>query len=811
MDNVQNNQQQIEANSGEMIQFKDLYYLCLAKWYWFIISILACLSIAIYYLLSTPSVYTRSAELLINDNSKGNSAFSADMGGFENLGLFKSNMNVKNELIALRSPASMYEVVKRLRLDMSYMTEGRFHDQVAYGKDLPVEVSLLEANDETSVGFTLNVNTKGEVQLSEFKDKGKDIDEKKTVKGKINETIETPVGKLIVTPTQFYQKDEAVTLKVNRSPLYAVSSAYSAKLSASLGEKDASVIAMSFQDVCPQRAEDVLNTLITVYNENWVKDKNKIAVSTSMFINERLKVIEQELGSVDENISSYKSKNLLPDIQAASQLYMNQSSETNAQLLTLNNQLYMARYVRSYLTDGAHKHQLLPANSGIGAQNIETQIASYNDKLLQRNSLVASSSEKNPLVVDLDQALVSMEKAIITSIDNQLQTLQTQIKSLKDLEVETTSRIAASPTQAKDLLSVERQQKVKEALYIFLLQKREENELSQAFTAYNTRIITPPSGSKLPTAPKKQMILLVALVLGAAIPVGIVFLREMMNTKLRGRKDLENIKAPFIGEVPLYLVGANRRKHFIPGKTIEKSNKSLVVQEGNRDIINEAFRVLRTNLEFMVGKEEQGIVLTVTSFNPGSGKTFISMNMAVSLAIKGKKVLVVDGDMRHASASQYVKSPKKGLSNYLSGNEDDVESLFIRGSIHTNMDVLSVGSIPPNPTELLYNDRFATFVANMKKKYDYVIIDCPPIEIVADTQIISKYSDRTVFVLRAGLLERTMIPELDRLYTEKKYKNLSIVLNGTETASGGHYAYQYGYKYGYKYGYHAYGGYYGSK
>lgn len=261
MDNVQNNQQP-EENGGEMIQFKDLYYLCLAKWYWFIISILACLSLAVYYLLSTPSVYTRSAELLINDNSKGNSAFSADMSGFENLGLFKSNMNVKNELIALRSPAAMYEVVKRLRLDMNYMSEGRFHDLVAYGKDLPVEVSLLDANDETSLGFVLNINKKGEVLLSEFSEKGEKLEDKKNIAGKLNEIIETPVGKMIVTPTTFYPKDEDIKLKVTRNPLYAVSSAYSAKLSASLGEKDASVIAMSFQDVCQQRAEDVLNMLI---------------------------------------------------------------------------------------------------------------------------------------------------------------------------------------------------------------------------------------------------------------------------------------------------------------------------------------------------------------------------------------------------------------------------------------------------------------------------------------------------------------------------------------------------------------------
>jgi tyrosine-protein kinase Etk/Wzc len=339
-------------------------------------------------------------------------------------------------------------------------------------------------------------------------------------------------------------------------------------------------------DVCIQRAEDLLNTLIAVYNENWVKDKNQIAVSTSMFINDRLGVIEGELGNVDENISSFKSEHLLPDVQAASNLYMTQSSETSSKILALNTQLSMARYIRGYLTSSNGQNQLLPANSGLESTNIEKQISDYNAMQLQRNSLVANSSEQNPLVQDLDQSLKALRGAVVISIDNLITSLNTQIRSLQQNEKETTGKIAASPDQAKYLLSVERQQKVKEALYLFLLQKREENELSQAFTAYNTRIITPPTGKMIPTAPIKRNILLVAFTLGLLIPVVIIFLKENMDTAIRGRKDIEGLTLPFIGEIPQ---GGNRKRGLFAPKKKEDYHL-VVVKEKNRNVINEAFR-----------------------------------------------------------------------------------------------------------------------------------------------------------------------------------------------------------------------------
>ena len=789
------NQKNIKpGQQDDFLRIQDLLYLCLARWKWFVLSLVVTIGVATVYLLRTPAVYTRTASVLIKEDSKSKSV-SSDLESFSEFGLFQSGTNVNNELITFQSPALMTEVVKRLRLDMNYFVPGKFHRKVAHGLTLPVDVTIRDLPENESAGFTLEVQPDGTLFLSDFTRNGTELDGK-DIKGSLLDSIPTPLGKIIIHTTPNYVKGEAYILYISKSSLYNAVNSYSSNLSISLNNEKASVIDLSLKDNSTQRAEDVLSMLISVYNENWVKDKNQIAVSTSMFINERLGVIEQELGNVDEDISSYKSEHLLPDVQAASSMYMAQSSQTNAQILSLNNQLYMTRYIRNYLANDANRTQLLPANSGIESANIESQIAEYNKQLLQRNSLVANSSTENPLVVDMDQALASMRGAIIRSIDNRIVTLNSQIKSLRQTEQQTTSRIAANPTQAKYLLSVERQQKVKEALYLFLLQKREENELSQAFTAYNTRIVTPPHGSMLPTSPVRKNIFMVAFALGLLIPVVIIFTRENMNTRVRGRKDLENVTVPFIGEIPLF----TRKKKGIFGKKPQEV-KAVVVKEGSRDIINEAFRVLRTNLEFMTGKDKTSNVIIVTSFNPGSGKSFLTMNIAVSFAIKEKKVLVIDGDLRHGSASSYIDSPAKGLSDYLGGRIDNLDEIIVPDPRHKSMDILPVGTIPPNPTELLFDERLKQVIDTVKEQYDYVLIDCPPIELVADTQIIEKQADRTIFVVRTGLLERSMLAELEKIYEEKKYKNMSLILNGTE-GSGGRYGYRYGYHYGYGSGYH---------
>lgn len=780
----------------DFIRIQDLWSMFVPKWYWFAISLFITLTIAVLYLLSTPPIYTRTAAILVKDNSKSSSSTSA-MNDFSDLGIFKSNTNINNELLTLKSPTLMTEVVNRLGLNETFTIRKGLKNVDLY-KVSPVTITFCD-KIEVPLSFTIKFSSKEAFAISELEISGEDIGE--TLSAQMGDSIQTSAGIMIVSPTQeFTDAFIGTSIRYVRGSVRAAVDTYSNALVAELGNEDATIINLSINDTSIRKAEDILNTLIEVYNENWIRDKNQIAVSTSQFISDRLGVIESELGHVDENISSYKSEHLLPDVQAASSLYMAQSAENNKELSTLNNQLSTAQYIRRELNT-KQLDQTLPANSGIVSANIETQISEYNNLVLDRNRLIANSSEKNPLVKNMASSLQSMQRTIIQSVDNLIVSLNTQIRSLRRQEEATTNRLASNPNQAKYLLSVERQQKVKEELYLYLLQKREENELSQAFTAYNTRLITAPRGSMFPTAPRKMNILLVAFAVGLLVPAVGIFMKENMNTKVRGRKDLENLSIPFIGEIPQY--SGTKKKWWEFKHRKRQDMKTIVVNEGNRNIINEAFRVLRSNMDFMASKDNNQHVFVLTSFNPGSGKSFLAINIAISFAIKKKKILVIDGDLRHRTVSSYVDSPNKGLSDYLNNQIEDWKEIIVSYKGYTNLHILPIGTIPPNPTELLEDSKLAMLIEALRPEYDYIFIDCPPVDIVADAQIIEKWADRTIFVVRSGLLDRSMLSELENMYTRKRFKNLSMILNGTESTGG-----RYGYRYGYHYGYASY---YGSK
>lgn len=782
--------------ADDFIRIQDLWSMFVPKWYWFAISLFITLTIAVLYLLSTPPIYTRTAAILVKDNSKSSSSTSA-MNDFSDLGIFKSNTNINNELLTLKSPTLMTEVVNRLGLNETFTIRKGLKNVDLY-KVSPVTITFCDKT-EVPLSFTIKFSSKEAFAISELEISGEDIGE--TLSAQMGDSIQTSAGIMIVSPTQeFTDAFIGTSIRYVRGSVRAAVDTYSNALVAELGNEDATIINLSINDTSIRKAEDILNTLIEVYNENWIRDKNQIAVSTSQFISDRLGVIESELGHVDENISSYKSEHLLPDVQAASSLYMAQSAENNKELSTLNNQLSTAQYIRRELNT-KQLDQTLPANSGIVSANIETQISEYNNLVLDRNRLIANSSEKNPLVKNMASSLQSMQRTIIQSVDNLIVSLNTQIRSLRRQEEVTTNRLASNPNQAKYLLSVERQQKVKEELYLYLLQKREENELSQAFTAYNTRLITAPRGSMFPTAPRKMNILLVAFAVGLLVPAVGIFMKENMNTKVRGRKDLENLSIPFIGEIPQY--SGTKKKWWEFKHRKRQDMKIIVVNEGNRNIINEAFRVLRSNMDFMASKDNNQHVFVLTSFNPGSGKSFLAINIAISFAIKKKKILVIDGDLRHRTVSSYVDSPNKGLSDYLNNQIEDWKEIIVSYKGYTNLHILPIGTIPPNPTELLEDSKLSMLIEALRPEYDYIFIDCPPVDIVADAQIIEKWADRTIFVVRSGLLDRSMLSELENMYTGKRFKNLSMILNGTESTGG-----RYGYRYGYHYGYASY---YGSK
>ena len=790
-------------NSNQSVPLSDIFFRTLHYWPWLLLSIIVCVGLGFLYVARQPYIYTESASLLIKEEGKGKST-TGGYDEFGEFGLFSNNTNIQNEIMSLKSPDLMEVVVHRLNLDMNYYLPGRFHKIVAFGSTLPVTVALPDFPDNGSLEFTLNINGK-DLTIEDLKEPGKDEEETRYT-GVMNDTIETSVGPIIVTPNSTYQGADGAQsftgkLEVQKIPINAAVGSYENRLGVTLDANQGTVINLTFSDQNIQRADEVLSTVIGVYNENWIRDRNQIAVSTSNFINERLAVIEDELGHVDSDISSYKSQLLVPDVGTAAGAYFAENQQLSQEIMSLNNQIQMTRYVRNYLTSGGIDDKPMPTNVGVEDLQIQSQINEYNAKLLERNNLKSKSSEKNPIVQRMDRELTEMRGAMIGSVDNYIIKLQTQMKGLQGARGAATAKLASSPSQEKYLLSVERQQKVKESLYLFLLQKREDNELSQAFSAYNTRVIKKPGASGYARRPDKKMIVFYCFLFGLFAPFAVMYGAQIMNTKVRGRKDVENMTLPMLGEIPQF------GKQNMPGKFRLSKNKKtgvdkheIVVKQGSRDIINEAFRVLRTNVEFSRINKDSSNVMAFTSFNPGSGKSFISVNLGMALALKERKVLVIDGDMRHASTSAYVGSPEVGLSDYLAKNEEDIAKLIVNVPGGDNLQILPVGNMPPNPTELLESPRLKTLIDKLRDHYDYIIIDCPPIEVVADAQILDIVADRTVFVIRAGLFERSMLAELEKLYDNKKFNHMAFILNGTMNNEG-RYGYRHTYKYGYGYGY----------
>ena len=783
------------SREGRNLTLKDIWFLCIHNWKWFVISLALCLLAATFYILKTTPVYSRNASVLIKEDRKSGSVSSDISSAFTDLGFGQTRVNVNNEIINFSSPDLMQQVVQSLNLDVDYRKKGFFHDQTLYGTSLPVKVRFLSVGRNEGAALTLSPADSNSVMLDDF------VYRQEKVRGDIRaaygDTVETPAGRICVERSD---DPDAPALNfpihVTRSGILSTARRYRSRMTASLSDKNTTVINLTFRDVNTQRAEDVLRMVINVYNENWIKDKNQITTSTNEFIADRLRIIEQELGSVDKTITSYRSEHRLPDNTSAARMDMELSAEAGKHLMELNNQLSIARFLQNDVR-GAAAGSLLPANVGLNDVSTQSQISQFNSLMLQRNRLVENSSEENLLVKDLDQQLAALRSAILTSLDNYIKSVDIQIQSSRQAQRSSQARVSSIPLQAGQLLSDERQQKVKEALYLFLLQKREENELSQAFTAYNTRVVASPGGSNIPVAPNKTMILLAALLLGLALPFAWFYLKEILDTSVRGRKDLENLSAPLLGELP----SAYQKKNIFDHVRItdKAEDRKIVVKPHCRNVVNEAFRVVRTNLEFMHGKEPGSKVMMITSFNAGAGKTFIAANLGTALTIKGKRVLVIDLDLRKRSMGDFVGQPKKGVADYLGGNTDDWKSLVVPDADSSKPDILPVGTPPPNPTELLSEARLAQLIDCARNEYDFILLDCPPIEIVADADLVALHVDITVFVVRAGLLERGMLPEIEKLYQSRKYPNMALLLNGTE-ASGRH-GYPYGYKYGYSYGY----------
>lgn len=781
-----------DQNKESQFSIGDFLKSCAAKKKWFIASVLFFLLVGIAYIARLEPRYERSMSVLIKDQDEGGGVGSI-ASAFSSFGLVSSNTNVYNELLSIKSPAVMQQVVLDLNLQVNTIERKFPHGTTLYGTTDPFVIGFPDLGPQDGGSFRMDIRPDGTARLYKFRRNltdglAKYDDVIELPKGFLK--ARTPLGIIDFTPNPKYTgklcpEGKPRTLVIARGGLQATTESLCKRLKGDLADKDAEVIDLQITDVSIERAEDILNNVLRVYNEFWVSDKNKVAQATSQFINDRLVVLQQELGDIDLRVSDFQSKSLMPNIGEVARMNMESTKDVNSQILTLNNQLAMSEAVYGYIANSANKENVIPMNTGTGNPQLEAQIGSYNQLLLQRNNVRSSASGANPLVQQLDAQVAGQHEAITKAMAAHVANLRKALANLQGAKGAISGEIAALPDKARQLRGVTRQQSVKEQLYLFLLQKREENELSQTFTANSTRVITPPQGSFRPVSPKKTLILGVLFIVGLFLPAMVIYIRESNNSKVRSRKDLEHMSTPFIGEIPFMGKKPGIFKKFFALFRKKKHSRSLekvmvAVRPGSRDVASESFKIIRGNIDFMMQHSKADNVIMLTSFNPGSGKSFIAYNLSASFTMKGKRVLNIDCDLRHGSTSQFVHMPDKGLSSYLTGATDDWRSIVRPVEDTPDMFVLPIGHRPPNPSELLDNGRIGKLIREASEEYDYVFLDCPPVDIVVDTQILEKYIHRTIFIVRAGLLERSAIAEIDALYQSGRFKNMCLLLNGTE-------------------------------
>ena len=777
-----------KRNNDNVIPIRDLIFHCLKRWYLFVISLTIALAIAAYNIKSTPPKYVRYAEVLIKEGEQGGSAGTGST--FKEIGSSRTTANARNEITALQSVEIVKEAIRRLGLDIEFKGKGRFYDGIIY-KDRPLDIKTLDLGERDLATFTAIITSDSTATLKEFTFAGEFLGND-TILASLGDTVPTPIGRIYIEPRASIGMFQNSFLYIEKHNIDYLANSFCSNLKAGLAKEKTSVVSISLKDISTVRATELLTAILDIYNEKWVQESNYATIRTAEFIKRRAEDVRQELEAIDREIANFRGDKRLSAGSGKSLVQEAVNSKEQEHLLALNNQLELANFIKSYMMQSGCK-EIIPANTGIVGGNVEELIGSYNTKLLERNRLAANSSENSPVVQDYDKTLGAMYTGIQSAVDSHIKELQRQIADASKEIKSNQSRFTSTTQNVKELQTLLRQQKVKNALYLFLLQKLEETELSKEFSASNNRILVHPTGSNIPVEPMKKPIIMLALALGIMLPLIIVFLGLVTNNKVRGRRDLECVNIPFIGEIPFHK-GSKKSK-----------NKQFVVKGGCRNVINEAFRVMRTNFEFMNDKDRQSTVVLTTSFNPGSGKTFITMNLGASLAIKGAKVLIIDGDLRRAAASDHFPATGRGISDYLTGETDDINDIIVTDTGYDNLHLIPVGPLPPNPTELLNSKYFANLIAAARERYEYILIDCPPIEIVADTQIIEEQCDRTLFIIRAGLLHREMLGELQDIYDNKRFKGLSMILNGTHSGGGKYgygYSYSYSYGYGYGYGYH---------
>lgn len=800
-----------KKTENNALSLGDIIAIVRNNWLWYLLSLLICIAIAYYQVKITQPVYERHALVLIK--SRGAiSQMQDEAAAFSEIGLSSAGgYLVDNEILVFKSRRLMAEVVRRLNLDVDYSQHGHFRDWTMYSST-PVKLVFPDAEEEQRFSLTMTPMGNHKVKLHEFSIGGKGYD--KEVISHIGDTVNTPVGRVVAVPNTASNPNGYVgtDIHVRKSPLKKVAESYSGRLQSTQATKTSTIIKLALNDQSTKRAEDVLNTLVQVYDEDAIKDKNRVAVNTEKFIAEQLEVLESELDDVDAIIANYKATNRLTDLSSDASSYRSMMNTVEQRSADLQNQRSVANYILDYIQRregiGEAEYEVIPNNAGLNNSQVESLISEYNQQTMLREKLKADAGENNPQVQDLTNSIDQMRTRIVASIHNLVQSLDIEIQNVDKRVGASRNRLVAVPTQQKTVTSVQRQQSTKEQLYLYLLNKQQENALAKSITESNARILDPAIGSDAPISPQKSNIFLTALVIGLLIPTAVLAILLMTDTKIRSKKDLTVLgDLPLVGEIPQAggkWTNRNRRQH---GHSHLDIKDAIVVTAESKDSVSESVRILRTNLHYFNGKNEtEARVIMLTSFLPGAGKTFVTSNLSMSMALAGKKVVMVDLDIRRGSLSAGLGKDICGVTDYICGFETNLDKIIIHTAMHENLDMIPTGHKAPNPAELLMDERLEMLIDALKERYDYIILDSVPVNLVADATICNRVADLTLFIIRAGNLDKRMLPEVARLYEENKLKKMSLVLNGVSDSRiyGSGYGY---YGYGY-YGYHGYG-YYG--
>jgi capsular exopolysaccharide synthesis family protein len=767
-----NIEKEVEINIREEVE-KYVYH-----WKWFVLGVAIALVGAFLYLRYTPNQYEVATTILIND--KDNGGLASKLSAFEDLGIMgKSTSSLDNEIELLKSRSLMELVAKKLAINVAYFKQGRVIKSEIFKEFTPLKInffskdSLFYATDTT---FTVLVESPTTIVLKNKKGN-------KVVTKKFGENITTNFGDITITPrgSKVLKKGEEIIVKI--SPLKSVVDSYRNKIQIQPVNKSSSVIKLSLKDPVKLKAEVILNSLVKQYNEDAVKDKSIVAKSTNEFINNRLEIITKDLDNVDKGVENFKTKNKITDVISDASLVTQANADIDKKIVNLSTQLKLADYVIDFVA--TNKSELVPANLGFNEESIGESTLKYNELILERNRILQSSSELNPIIVNLNDQLAQLKTSITQSLYNYKESLKITLKNIQKQENILRSKIKSIPSQERVYKNIKRQQQIIETLYLYLLQKREENAITLAVTEPNSKIIDKAYGSSIPVAPKRKIIYLAALLLGLLVPFSFIYILLLLDNKVHNRKDIERIvKAPVLGDIPK-----------------AKTEKKIIVSDTDRSSTAESFRLLRTNINFMLARnKETSKTIFITSTIGGEGKTFISINLASVLALSSKKVLLIGADIRKPKIVDYLKHKEgKGLTHILMDTKLNVADV-IEHVEEAKFDMIHSGIQAPNPSELLMNGRFNEVIAYGKQHYDFVIVDTAPVNLVTDTLLLSDFADLFIYVIRANYLDKRLLETPKIMFEDKRLPNMAVLVNDTDYEKGYGYGYGYGYGSSYVYG-----------